>query len=300
MEDFIKYYAFVEAVRTGSLTATALTLGYTQPAISHMIGSLEKSCGFPLLYRNKQGVTLTEAGERVYKLCREILAKQGELEATVSQINGAVSGTLRIGCYISVLMPWMYPLADKLTRVYPELRLRFWEGNRSLQLELLKSNDIDVGILSNSAPVEYDFIPIHKDPIVAILPPGHPLCEKDVLTVDDMIYSEQFIQSEWSYVYLLRVLGERFTSAKSSISTKSDQTQLRLVKNGLGIGFIGEMLARSDDKVVIRELNPPGAQLIGLTVPTWKPVTPALREFIRAVCDAYQDEEYKGTARQFI
>ena len=49
----LKYSAFLKAVEYGSLTKALEALVYTQPGISHMISSLEKRWGFPLLIRGK-------------------------------------------------------------------------------------------------------------------------------------------------------------------------------------------------------------------------------------------------------
>ena len=297
MEEFTKYRAFVEAARTGSITAAALSLGYTQPGISHLISNLEKSCGFPLFYRSRQGVVLTEAGTRIFEICQDILSRQSELEDTVSQINGAISGTLRVGSYLSILTQWGSDIIEKMAELYPALQIRFSEGNRDVQLQLLRNNEIDVGILSSSAPEEFDFLPIHKDPIVAILPPGHELCSKDVLSTDDLLRSAMFIQSEGSMEVQRRILGEQYVAAKGNVTTRSDQAQIRLVESGMGIGVVGKMVVHQNDRVVIRRLNKSYARTIGLAVPSWKPVTPALRELIKLICTTYQDTCFRNARK---
>lgn len=300
MEDFMKYRAFVEAARTGSITAAALSLGYTQPGISHMISYLEKSYGFPLLYRSKQGVVLTEAGARIFEICQDLLARQSELADTVSQINGAISGTLRVGSYLSILTHWGNDIIEKMEELYPALQIHFSEGNRDVQLNLLRNNEIDVGIMSSSAPEEFDFLPIHKDPIVVILPPGHELCSQEVLSTDDLLHSAMFIQSEGSMEALRRILGEQFVAAKGNVTTRSDQAQIRLVESGMGIGVVGKMVVNQNDDVAIRRLNKTYARTIGLAIPSWKPVTPALRELIKLICTTYQDTNFRSIAAKYF
>ena len=298
MDDLIKYRAFVEAVRTGSITAAALSLGYTQPGISHMISYLEDACGFPLLYRNKQGVTLTESGERLYQICKELLDKQVELNDTISQINGAISGVLRVGSYLSVLTHWGPSLLAGMYERHPLLHLHFSEGNRDAQLNLLRSNEIDIGILSSSAPEDFDFIPIHRDPTVVILPSNHEYCKKEIITTDDLLDSSMFIQSEGSSEALKRILGEQYTAVKGNVTTKNDQAQIRLVESGMGIGVVGEMTVSPSDAIAIRKLDSPYARTIGLAVPSWKPITPALREFIKLVCEIFQDSQFKALSKK--
>ena len=46
-----KWEALLAAVDAGSFTHAAETLGYTQSGLTHMMNSLEKEVGFPLLTR---------------------------------------------------------------------------------------------------------------------------------------------------------------------------------------------------------------------------------------------------------
>jgi len=50
-----------EVARSGSFSAAAEELGYTQPAISQQISALEREAGTRLLQRGARGVTLTDA-----------------------------------------------------------------------------------------------------------------------------------------------------------------------------------------------------------------------------------------------
>ena len=53
-----KLEALMMAVDLGSFTRAAEVLGYTQSGLTHMMNSLEKEIGFPLLERGRGGVRL--------------------------------------------------------------------------------------------------------------------------------------------------------------------------------------------------------------------------------------------------
>ena len=53
--DTKKLEALAAAVQTGSFTRAAEVLGYTQSGLTHMMNSLEKDIGFPLLVRSRTG-----------------------------------------------------------------------------------------------------------------------------------------------------------------------------------------------------------------------------------------------------
>ena len=98
-----KYQIFVKVAELGSLTRAAEALGYTQPAVSHSISSLESRFGFPLFYRSRDACRLTENGERLLDACREILRGEEEIEATVHALNGVLTGSIRVGSLRSML-----------------------------------------------------------------------------------------------------------------------------------------------------------------------------------------------------
>jgi len=60
----------LEVARTGSFSATAERLGYTQSAVSRQIAGLERAAGTPLLERRHDGVRLTPAGRIVLRRTR--------------------------------------------------------------------------------------------------------------------------------------------------------------------------------------------------------------------------------------
>ncbi|WP_246149300.1 LysR family transcriptional regulator [Nonomuraea turkmeniaca] len=53
---------FHEVAETGSFTAAAESLGYTQSAVSRRVAALERDAGGPLFERRARGVRLTPAG----------------------------------------------------------------------------------------------------------------------------------------------------------------------------------------------------------------------------------------------
>ena len=66
-----RYRALLKVVEVGSYTHAAEILGYTQPALSQMIASLEREIGITLLYRSRYGVRPTPEGEQLLPTIRK-------------------------------------------------------------------------------------------------------------------------------------------------------------------------------------------------------------------------------------
>ena len=80
-----KLEALMMSVDLGSFTRAAEVLGYTQSGLTHMMNSLEKEIGVPLLERGRSGVRLTPEGERVAPAIRDFLDSASRLDAALTQ-----------------------------------------------------------------------------------------------------------------------------------------------------------------------------------------------------------------------
>ena len=94
--DTKKLAALAAAVRLGSFTRAAEELGYTQSGLTHMMNSLEKDVGFPLLVRGRTGVRLTPAGQRIFPLVQECLNGAKALEREILLINTQQEESVRV------------------------------------------------------------------------------------------------------------------------------------------------------------------------------------------------------------
>ena len=66
------YKVFYYVAKNESITRAANELAISQPAISKSIKTLENQINTSLFVRKRDGVTLTEAGETIYKKIKEI------------------------------------------------------------------------------------------------------------------------------------------------------------------------------------------------------------------------------------
>lgn len=290
----VKYRAFVETVRYGSLTLAAEALNYTQSGVSHMIGALEKEYGFPLLFRSKSGVTPTENGKRVFDFCVRIVDTEDALNNTVCQINGVMIGKLRIGSFLSVLIRWMPSVVQRFSEQYPDIELQLFEGEISEQLEMLENGRIDVGLFSPPAPEGYAFDPISRDEVVVILPRGHELARKKRVSRQDLLQyqSSLIIQHESANEDLRLLLGEEFTPVQNRYSVRSDSTIIALVAKGLGIAVAPRLLVGQETpELVIRSLETPCYRTLGLVIPEYKTSLPVIKCFRDVVRSLYGTED---------
>src|SRR5919198_1677620 len=87
MLDINRLRVLVTLARTGSVTATARELHYSQPSVSHHLSRLEAETGAKLVQRAGRGVRLTDAGRQLAERAAEIL---GRLEAAETELAAHV------------------------------------------------------------------------------------------------------------------------------------------------------------------------------------------------------------------
>ena len=84
------YEVFSKVVERGTLAQAAAELNVTPSAVSHSISQLETELGFPLLIRNRTGVTLTEDGAQVLPIIQSIQNLEEQLSQVADNINGCL------------------------------------------------------------------------------------------------------------------------------------------------------------------------------------------------------------------
>src|ERR671925_1605585 len=96
MLDTRRLKVLCEVARHGSFSAAATSLGYTQPAVSRQIATLEAELGTVLVRRVPQGAVLTDAGQLLVERSKEIIARLQDTEAELLALAGLEGGRLRL------------------------------------------------------------------------------------------------------------------------------------------------------------------------------------------------------------
>ncbi|WP_347350799.1 LysR family transcriptional regulator [Intrasporangium sp.] len=73
--------SFAEVGSHLSVTQAAMSLGYTQSAVSQHVQRMERVLGGRLIERSGRGVVLTELGDRALPLARVIVVRGRAVEA---------------------------------------------------------------------------------------------------------------------------------------------------------------------------------------------------------------------------
>src|SRR5919204_1525315 len=133
--------------RTGSVTAAAKELHYSQPSVSHHLARLEEETGAQLLQRIGRGIRLTPTGRLLADRAAEILGRVDAAAAELSAHVGLSTGRVRLAGYTSALSTLVPAAAEILRRAHPGLELTLTDTHPPEALQLLRAGHVDLALI---------------------------------------------------------------------------------------------------------------------------------------------------------
>ncbi|GIF46654.1 DNA-binding transcriptional LysR family regulator [Asanoa ferruginea] len=147
MLDLVRLRVLAAVARTGSVTAAAKELHYSQPSISHHIARLEAETGARLLQRVGRGIRLTPTGELLAERAIEIIGRVDSAAAELSTHVGLDAGRVRLAGFSSVLSTLVPAAAAALAASHPGLELNLTDTHPPEALRLLRAGKVDVAVV---------------------------------------------------------------------------------------------------------------------------------------------------------
>lgn len=277
----LKYNAFIKTVELQSLTKAAEELGYTQPGISHMISSLEKEIGFPLLLRTKDGVLPTENAKQLQYYMQQIVSIENSLVETANKIKGIEIGNLRIGTFYSTSIQWLPTIISDFSTQHPNVNIRIYEGTLGEVKQWLLEGKIDMAFMSAPLPDNYDFIPLWEDPILAVISKGHELEAQDAIDLKDLIKYPFITPNSGADETIWNVMNAEHLTPFVKYRIKGDMATISMIGQGLGVSLIPELaIVDPYDAVVAKPLKQDYVRTLGICIHSEKHASPAAKEFI--------------------
>ncbi|WP_445502203.1 LysR family transcriptional regulator [Microvirga sp. G4-2] len=134
--------AFVAVVDMGGMTAASGVLNLTQAAVSQQIKRLEETLGEELITRDRRGMTLTSAGERLFGRAKRLLAMNDEIwtEMTTPEFEGEI----RLGIPSDIITTYLPTFLKSFARSYPRVQISLNSGSSAELRGKLASGRVDV------------------------------------------------------------------------------------------------------------------------------------------------------------
>ena len=277
-----KYQAFLTTIDCGSFTKAAEILGYAQSSVSKMIADLETEWKVVLLERSRAGVQLTSDGTAMLPYARELLNSYRKVQEQAASLSGMATGLIRIGTFSSVAAHWMPSIIQRFQNDYPGIRYELLLGDYGEIEQWIFEGRVDCGFLRLPTREEYETISLGKDEYVAVLPVGHPLAQKDVLSPDDLEGQPFMLLEHGGKTEVSELLEKDRVTPDVRFTTWDDYAILSMVESGLGIGVLPRLiLRRIPYRVEIRSFSEPFFREIGLAMKSGGTSSVAVQRFVQ-------------------
>ncbi|MEL7236738.1 MAG: LysR family transcriptional regulator, partial [Chloroflexota bacterium] len=179
--------AFERAVREGSFTAAAESLGLTQPAISTRIAALERELGGPLFERGGKRLLLTSLGESVLPYADKILSAIKDAQQVANRHQEGKLGSVAIAALDTLGMAMLPEPMTAFLDAYPAVDFTIRLRIKQQILNLLHDGRVSLGL--SAAPLWDKGVSVlarFRNPIRAAVSVGHPLAKRRQLTLHSL------------------------------------------------------------------------------------------------------------------
>jgi LysR family cys regulon transcriptional activator len=264
-------FRFVQeaARRNLNLTEAAKALHTSQPGVSKAIIELEGELGVEIFARHgKRLKRITEPGQHVLKSIELIMREVGNLKRIGEQFSAQDNGTLSIATtHTQARYVLPVPVA-RLREAYPKVNISLHQATPDPVARMVIDEVAEIGMATESLAdyPELVTLPCYEWQHVLVMPPSHPLAQKERLGLDDIAheplitYHPSFTgRAKIDQAFATRRLQPRI--ALEAIDSDVIKTYVRL---GLGLGIVAEM-AMKDDPVGDLVVRPVG-HLFGQSV----------------------------------
>ncbi|HET8977043.1 MAG TPA: LysR substrate-binding domain-containing protein, partial [Solirubrobacteraceae bacterium] len=202
---------------------------------------LEAALGVQLLIRHHaQGISPTAEGRQFLDRARALLHDADELERFAAELTAELSGTLHLGCLVTVAPLMMPRLGKGFHERHPAVRLEMVEAGQLELVSLLRSGRLSV-VLTYDLDLSEDlaFTPLGDLPPHAVFAADHRLASAESVTMAelaaeplvllDLPYSREYFRG------LFAAAGVEPTVAYRSIHPEVIRT---MVANGFGYTIV--------------------------------------------------------------
>src|SRR4030066_798847 len=249
-----KLKVFCTVAETRSFSKTSEIIHLTQPAVSLQIQALEEMYETKLFDRSSSRVTLTPAGEVLYKYAKEILALYAAAEKVLGEMTGLVKGSITIGAG-STIGNYMLPsVISDFRKTHPKIKVNLSVANMQRIIELLNAGNINVGLVEGEEKSKKIVVEkLLSDELLLIVPTHHPWAKRKEVSVSELI-EEPFILREagagtrQTIEKFLAKHGITLQGMKVSMVLGTTQAIKEAVENGLGVSIVSRWAVRKEIK----------------------------------------------------
>lgn len=251
--DLVDLRLFVKVAEGNSLTRGAERAFLSTAAASLRIKSLEEGLGAQLLYRNKRGMSTTQAGDVFLEHARRVLDQVEQLQSSIQPFSKGVRGHVRLCANSTAISELLPAVLAHFFEAHPHITVDLQERLSAEIVRAVLEGIADIGVISTDVFAEgLETLPYKKDRMVLAVPVSHPLAELPLVRFADTLDYEYISLESHSaaHSYLQKEVSQLGRDMQQRIQVGSYDAMCRMIEAGVGIGVLPEMSARRHAKLM--------------------------------------------------
>jgi DNA-binding transcriptional LysR family regulator len=179
---------FLAAAAELNFTKAAEKCNVSQPSLTRAIKHLEGELGGDLFRRERPQTQLTELGERMHPLMKQIYDSALGARSLASSIKTGDLGSLRLALSHTVELDLLIPHINEIKRLFARLELKLLRGTAAEVLELLKNGEVELALASDLAEQweRLDRWPLFNESFRLVLDGRHSLASLPTVNIGDL------------------------------------------------------------------------------------------------------------------
>ena len=244
MESLQRLRVLRAVAQHGSFTAAGGVLAMSQPAVSQHVGALERELGTRLVDRTTQGTRLTPAGEVVLRHALRILKSSDDARRDLDELRSGDLAPVRIAAFPTACTHLLPRATAAWRRRHPAPPFEFTECDADRAVELARQGAVDLAVSYDYAthPLDLRHLRVHPlpdDPLLLVLPAGHPLAPAPVVDVAALAEEAWIGGTYFACAESLRAIcGVAGFTPRIALDSNRYPTTLALVGAGHGLALV--------------------------------------------------------------
>jgi DNA-binding transcriptional LysR family regulator len=290
--DLRQFRTLTAVVETGSFHRAAARLNVAQPALSRQIRELEDELGAKLLIRSARGVTMTVAGEVLYREASQVLRQMDTAAERTRRAADGKFGSLRIA-YTSLVAEVRASVKAfaEIRREIPEVNFHLSMINSDHQIDKIVSGEIDVGVLYRRPPMpdELKFCDIRIDRYMLLVHSQHRFADRDSIRMAELRDEPILFGTPHRRPITRREMWNACIKAgfEPNIALEADNEAigLNLVAEGIAVAFINGSMAQRCPDIAVKYLEIEDFDIPLHLAAVWREdrETGAIRQFVEVL-----------------
>jgi DNA-binding transcriptional LysR family regulator len=202
-----------------------------------------------LFVRQGRSVRLTEVGQALKPMARELLALAWRLDETIASLQGEVVGEIDIGCSTASGKYLLPGLIARFRERFHQVRINVLVSSRNAVIERLLSGQIALGVTSKRIDHrDLEYREFFSDEVILIAPVDHSWASYGLIYPDDLLDEPMILREEVSGTreVMLEGLHQHDISPDmlnvAMVLGNAEAIEMA-VEEGIGIAFISRLAA---------------------------------------------------------